>query len=103
MHHLRRGLLVLVLFLAVLPAFTTPLSASAQAAKPSAATSRALDINTATPDQLRGLPGIGDAYAKRIIDGRPYSAKNQLTARGIIPQKTYDGIKDRIVAHAPKK
>jgi competence protein ComEA len=103
MLHLRRRLLAIALLLAALPAFTTPPSAAAQAAKPSAASASLLDINTATPDQLKALPGIGDAYAKRIIDGRPYSAKNQLTARGVIPQKTYDGIKDRIVAHAPKK
>lgn len=62
-----------------------------------------LDINTATPAQLKALTGIGDAYSKRIIDGRPYTAKNQLTSRGIVPASTYDAIKDQIVARAPKK
>ena len=58
-----------------------------------------LDINAATFDQLKSLPGIGDAYAKRIIAGRPYTAKNQLVTKGIIPQATYDKCKDQIVAH----
>jgi len=62
-----------------------------------------LDINTATPEQLKALPGMGDAYAQRIIAGRPYTAKNQLTQRGILPASAYEKIKPLIVAHRPKK
>jgi DNA uptake protein ComE-like DNA-binding protein len=57
-----------------------------------------MDINTATAAQLMTLPGIGDAYAKRIIAGRPYTAKNQLVTKGILPRATYDKIADKIVA-----
>ena len=71
---------------------------TAAAQKPSAGT-QLLDLNTATVDQLKALPGVGDAYAARIVKGRPYTAKNQLVQKGIIPQSTYDKIKDQIIAH----
>jgi competence protein ComEA len=104
MRTLRHKLLAAALLLAGIPAITAPTYVAAQTPKPAAATGAPLDINTATADQIKALPGIGDAYSKRIIDGRPYTSKNQLTTRGILPQKTYDGIKNQIVAtHAAKK
>jgi DNA uptake protein ComE-like DNA-binding protein len=60
--------------------------------------SEPIDINTATADQLKAIPGIGDAYSKKIIEHRPYKRKDELVQKKIIPQTTYDKIKDQIVA-----
>ena len=57
-----------------------------------------LDINSATAEQLDALPGVGKAYSAAIIKGRPYKGKDELVQKNIVPQKTYDGIKDKIIA-----
>jgi len=58
----------------------------------------AVDINHASKDDLQKLPGIGDAFANAIIKNRPYKNKTQLRSRNVIPDATYNKIKDKIIA-----
>ena len=67
-----------------------------------AGSSDMMDINSATKDQLATLPGIGDAYSQKIIDGRPYNQKTDLVRRKVIPQATYDKISTMIIARRGK-
>jgi competence protein ComEA len=95
-------MLPLLLLSLMLPVVAPTPSSAAGAPQATAAASDKLDINTATKDQLKALPGIGDAYSQKIIDGRPYRTKLDLVHRKIIPQATYDKVRDQIIAKQPK-
>ena len=103
-----RTLVVLSLLLAGL--FVLPAVAGAAQAGTQAATTAAkavvkgpLDINSVTKEELMAIPGIDDALAQKIIDGRPYQSRTELTKRNIVPLDLYNKIKGKLTAKPIKK
>ena len=82
---------------------TTDSAKGAASDTKAAAKAKVIDINSASEAELKAIPGIGDAYASKIIAGRPYANKSQLKSRNILPSPVYEKVKDQIIAKQPKK
>ena len=84
-------------------AAATSAGQAAAAAPVAKAVTSAVNVNTATKEMLMAIPGIDDAQAQKIIDGRPYQSRTELTKRKIMPLELYNKISGKITTKVPKK
>jgi DNA uptake protein ComE-like DNA-binding protein len=93
--------LVVLAIVAALAAATPSLASGTAAPAPTKAMKAAtdlLDINSCSKEELMKLPGIGEAYAQKIVSGRPYKGKDELIQKKLIPEATYKKISGMIIA-----
>ena len=103
MKRILQTLLVVAMLFGVVGPIAAQPTKPAPTTQPSAPKAALVDINSASRDDLEALPGIGDAYADKIIAGRPYAKKDQLKSKKIVPAATYAKIEALIIAKQPEK
>jgi competence protein ComEA len=94
--------LLVVSMLAPAPSAQTKKTTAKPAAAASQPATNLMDLNTATKEELMTLTGIGEAYAAKIIAGRPYKAKNELVTKNIVPEATYKKFSAKVIAKQVK-
>jgi len=84
------------------PAPAAAPAAGASTAAPKAKKAGIMDINTASVDELKTLPGVTDEIAAKIVAGRPYKGKDALLKQNMVDKDTYAKLRPLIVAKQPK-
>ncbi len=81
----------------VAPKAATPAATTAPATAPATQNKVTLvNLNTATPAELDGLPQIGEARSKAIIAKRPYKNWDDFVAKNVVPSNAEAAIKDKV-------
>ena len=76
------------------PALTVPTTRPAMPTAPGITSP--INLNTATPDQLDSLPGIGKSRTKKIIAARPFTSVDQLDTKKVVPHSVFEKIKGMV-------
>ena len=83
------------------PAASPTETPPAAAKKP--APQKKVDLNNASLAELKTLPTVGDAEAKKIIAHRPYKSKGELVTKAGLPEGVYHAVKRMVELQAPRK